>query len=241
MDQPRLIPLSAVFQELHRFLPPDLVEWLHVDPDDAQAKPVVATVHRMWAKWPNEFRWRLLGVIDRIVQAENAKDTWKTRDPDTNQRYEELAKSAVRAAELAKDIATRFPPPWDEDTRSLLMPLVEWAACGLTATSMVDRDFAIALAADAIAHLREDLKAVGKRMSYEVIAELATLACGRETVFNESTIRRYGEVTQTLPAGNYWREHFDVMIDIGRLVPGAARSERFRKLMHAFLQPQRSH
>ena len=189
----------------------------------------------------NDLRWQLLATIHRIVQAENAKDAWKTRDPETTQRYEDLARSAVRAAELAKQIATRFPPPWDENTRSLLMPLVEWAVCGLKETSTVDRDFAIKLAAAMIAQLREDLRAAGKRMPFELIAEFATLAAGRDTVFDESTIRRYGDVTLTLPAANYWREHFDVMIEIGRLVLGAEHSERFRELMHAFLQPPRHH
>ncbi|RPH52967.1 MAG: hypothetical protein EHM84_04585 [Lysobacterales bacterium] len=241
MDHPQLIPLSAVFHELHRFKPPDLVEWLHVDRDDAQAQHVVKRVNQKWATWPNDLRWRLLGAIDRIVQAENAKDTWKTRDSETTRRYEDLARSAVRAAEFAKDLATRFPPPWDENTRSLLMPVVEWAVSGLKETSTVDRDFAIKIAAHTIAQLRDDLKAAGKRMPFALIGELATLACGRETVFSESTIRRYGEVTRTLPAANYWREHFDVMMEIGRLVPGAERSERFCDLMHAFLQPPRPH
>jgi hypothetical protein len=218
-----------------------LVAWLHVDADDENAKQVIRQVNLTWATWPGDLRWRLLAMIDRTVQAENAKDAWKTRDPDTNQRYEDLARSAVRAAEFAIQIATWFPPPWDENTRALLMLVIEWAACGFTETSFVDRDFAIKLAAHAIEQLREDLKAAGKRMPYGLIAELATLATGRDAVFHESTIRRYGDVSLTLPAANYWREHFDVMMEIGRLVPGAEQSERFRGLMHAFLQPPRHH
>jgi hypothetical protein len=245
LDKPKLIPLSAVWDELqHRKpddAPPDLVAWLHVDANDEHPKHVVRKVGQTWETWPNDLRRQLLATVNGIVQAENAKDAWKTRDPATNQRYEDLARSAVRAAELAQQIATWFPPPWDENTRSLLMPLVEWAVCGLEETSSVDRDFAIQLAARMIAQLREDLKAAGKRMPYALIAELATLAVGRDTVFDESTIRRYGDVTLTLPTANYWREHFDVMIEIGRLVPGAEQSERFRELMHAFLQRSRHH
>jgi hypothetical protein len=219
-----------------------LVAWLHVDADDAHAKHVIAKVNRTWATWSGDLRWQLLATINRIVQAENAKDYWKTRDPDTTQRYHDLARSAVSAAELAKQIATWFPPLWDENTRALLMPLVEWAVGGLKETSSVDRDFAIKLAADSIAQLREALEAAGKRMPFDLIAQLATLAAGRAPDLHESTIRRYGrDVSLTLPTANYWRQHFDVMIEIGRLVPGAEQSERFRELMHAFLQPPRHH
>jgi hypothetical protein len=93
-----------------------------------------------------------------------------------------------------------------------------------------------------IEQLRDDLAADGKKIPFELIGKLAWLATGREEPFDESTMRRYGRnVTPTGPAAKYWRRHFHLMIELGRLVPGAEQSQRFREAMHAFLQPPRHH
>jgi hypothetical protein len=183
------------------------------------------------------------------VQAENAKSAWKERDQETQERYRKLALSAVAAARLAKQIATWFPPPWNDDSpaaafRPLVVSLVEYAICGFHESSQVDRDVATRLARAMLDCFYDDLRAAGKRISAELVGELVWLALGRgrEHPFRESTIRRYGrDATLTLPAAEVWRNSFKLMVEVARLVPDAQRSTAFADAMHSFLQPPRHH
>jgi hypothetical protein len=243
VDQPRLVPLVDVWRELRELAnAPDLVEWLHLGSDDVEGHQAVEQVKRTWAPWPSHLRWVFVTTINHIVQAEHAKEAWKHRDPATHRRYRDLARSAIRAATLAKQIATQFPLPWDENTGRFLALLVEWAVSGLHETSHVDKDLATSLAAAMIEQFRDNLEAEGHRMPFELIARVATLAAGRSEPFDESTLRRYGrDISLTLPAAKLWKQHFSLMVEIARLAPSAQDSRLFREAMHTFLQPPRHH
>jgi hypothetical protein len=114
LDTPRLISLSEFWNQLQQRVPregPDLADWLHLGVDDVDGREIIKLVERTWANWPPALRSQFLATINGIVQAENAKDAWKERDQETQERYRKLALSAVAAARLAKQIAIWFPPP----------------------------------------------------------------------------------------------------------------------------------
>lgn len=244
MDQPRFFSLAALGKS-HPDSPdldsPDLAEWLHLSSDDDNGRAVVEAVEQAWQPWKPRLRRQLLFTVECIVEAENAKQAWKDRDPETDLRYKELARSAIHAAELASQIAAWVPLPRDDNSFLLITLLAEWAVSGLNAM-FLDRDHALQLAGSMIDRLRDDLKTAGHHLSYELLGRLASLATGRQEPFHESTMRRYGkDVTPTAPAADVWIENWDWLIEVARLSPNAEQANTFTDIMRAFLHPRRPH
>jgi len=156
----------------------------NVSEDEADARAVVERLEKFWQRWsPEQVEW-YLRAAESIAIAQKTKKAW---NPEANRiQYESLAKSAIGAARLAKELGTLFPPPWEDERAAigdLVIQLVGYVRGALEATIPIEKAVAIRLASMNIRRIKRSITKKTGQTHWELLRDLACLASGgRERV-----------------------------------------------------------
>ena len=212
----------------------------NVSEDEADARAAVKRLEKFWERWsPEQCEW-FLRTAENIAIAETTKKAW---NPKANRiQYESLGKSAIRAAQLAKQLGALFPPPWKDERAAigdLVIQLVGYVRGALEATIPTEKAVEIRLASKNIRRIRRSITKKTGHTHWELLLDLARLASRGENELDisERTIRRYlknRSVSKT-PADVYWKSNWELIRTVSRLVP-ARPSKAFEKAAKLYLK-----
>ncbi len=209
---------AAIFEALRRN--PEylfLQEWgfrLGELADDPRTFDILTRLHRIWPRLSAGDRELYLRTADRIAEAEIAKITWNPKAGA--KRYVKLAKSALSAARLVRELSLIFPPPWAEEEAvigDLVFELASFISGTVAATLPWDRDRAVDSATDLLRTAKKRIVRKAGRMHWELIRDLVWLASRKKIAPDERTVRRYlaEQKRAKTPANACWKGNWELI------------------------------
>ena len=190
--------------------------------EDLNARAVKTLLERTWRGWAPARKRLFLLAAERIAEAEKVKLAWNPKVNSTH--HKRLSKAAIAAAQLAQEIATFFPPPWEGSRKpigDLVTQLAAFISGTLAATAPLDKQVSFLVARELIRGLKEETPRATGRIHWELIKDLAWHASGKQLTCSERTVRRYLEEPplSKSPGHTYWERNWEVIRSVSRLAP----------------------
>lgn len=187
---------------------------------EPRASEVLSRMYKLWPRLTPGQRHLYLLTAESIAEAEKAKSEWNPKA--SRARYARLAKNAVAAANLVKEISAVYPPPWIGEKYKigeLVLGLASFISGTFSATFPWERDEAVATATGL---LRTAKKRIARRtagMRWELLRDLVWLASGKRVELDERDVRRYLDQQRSgrNPAEAYLRPHWGLLFQASRL------------------------
>jgi hypothetical protein len=181
---------------------------------EPRGSEILRRMYKLWRRLTADQRRMYLQTAERIAEAEKAKSTWNPKASRERSIY--LAKSAVAAARLVRELSLIFPPPWLGDENKLgelVFGLASYIRGTLDATVPWERDEAVDAASGV---LRTAKKRIARRtggMRWELLRDLVWLASGKMRDLDERDVRRYLDKQRSAKnlAEGYLRPNWELM------------------------------
>jgi hypothetical protein len=202
---------NGTLASLFRSMLPDAESWYQQRwGADLQAKSILVRWRKLSLRLSPEYRELYLKTAESIAAAEEAKKASKSGID--RRRFARLAKTALAAAKLAKDLSAMFPPPW-KDERAAIGALIEglssFVEASLHASFLDHLDKATGRAGDLLRTTRAKVSRKTERgVDWGLLSDLAWLASNKTIDRpDERTVRRYLDSRHEAknPSEAYWK------------------------------------
>jgi hypothetical protein len=181
---------------------------------EPRAAEVLSQMYKLWPRLtPNERRL-YLETAESIAEAEKAKSIWNPKT--TRERHIRVAKTAIAAAKLVREISSIFPPPWlgdEAEIGELVFELTSFISGTMDATFPWTRGAAIRTASGLLRTTKTRISRKTGGMKWELLRDLVWLASGKKLDLDERAVRRYlgKQPSQKDLAAAYWRPNWPIV------------------------------